>query len=207
MRDNVATLFYSATLGVVCALLLTGVGLLTEPKRRANARAEEVRNILSVLGAPVPADATPSQLLDTFRQNVREEGDGLTYYVYEDPASSGRPRAIAVHFSGQGLWGPIRGLLALEPDMRTVRGISFYDQEETPGLGGEISSDWFQQQFVGKKIVGPDGEPGIRIRPPGEAAAQNEVDAITGATMTSERVEQMLDDTIRAIMKGRADGN
>ncbi len=209
MGTNLHTLVYSAVMGIGCAVLLTAVGSFTEPRRKANAEAEQVRNILVVLGVAVQEDAGPEQLLATFQQNVREqERDGRTRYLHAPDGSGGQPVAIALPFSGQGLWGPVRGLLALEPDMRTIRGISFYDHEETPGLGGEISAGWFQNQFVGKKIVGPEGEPGIRVRPPREASAQNEVDAITGATMTSDKVEKMLNETIKTIMgKGDVNGN
>ena len=66
---------------------------------------------------------------------------------------------MAVPFSGSGVWGPIEGVLALEPDMQTIRGVRFYKQEETPGLGGEIASDWFQAQFKGKTLVSAAGDP------------------------------------------------
>jgi Na+-transporting NADH:ubiquinone oxidoreductase subunit C len=94
----------------------------------------------------------------------------------------------------------VEGLLALEPDMKTIRGVTFYKQEETPGLGGEIGSAWFQQQFKGKSIMaGP--KPGIRIIRGGAKSAPDAVDAITGATMTSEKVQAMLNRTIAQIVE------
>ena len=99
------------------------------------------------------------------------------------------------------MWGPIRGFLALEADMRTIRGVTFHEQEETPGLGGEIASVWFQEQFKGKVIELPDGERGIHIRRGGGASGPNEVDAITGATMTSKKVEVMLNAVIERILR------
>ena len=121
---------------------------------------------------------------------VRQVGNLQTYrYV---PEGTEDPRAVAVGFTGMGLWGPILGVLALEPDMRTIRGVRFYQQEETPGLGGEIGSLWFQEQFEGKRIVSSDGQPGFGVVKPGSPSGPNSVDGISGATMTSQRVEEML---------------
>ena len=189
---------YAAVLGLACALALTAVDGVTASRKKANAEAEEIRNILSVLGVPFEAGAGASGLIATYELMVAsEERGGLTFYVYDHP-EKGRLRAT--RFSGQGLWGPIEGFLCLEEDMRTVYALSFYRQEETPGLGGEISSEGFLDLFRGKSIVDPLGAPGIRIV--GDGADEiNEVDAISGATMTSDRVEAMLNDVIDGIVE------
>ena len=83
--------------------------------------------------------------------------------------------------------------------MVTIRGIRFYKQEETPGLGGEIGASWFQDQFKGKKIVSPSGEYGFSINKPGSGTGSNQVDGITGATMTSERVGIMIDNILKIL--------
>jgi len=196
LRSSLYTLVYALAVGLVASTILTGVGQFTAPYRQANARAEEVRNILQVLGVEVAKGASAQELVDLYGDTVSEERrSGLVLYRYDEvEAGQKNPRAYAVRFAGPGLWGPIEGFLALEPDLRTIRGISFYRQEETPGLGGEITSEWFRQQFVGKSILDPDDGPGLRIVKPGTAQGANEVDAITGATMTSARVETMLND-------------
>ena len=127
----------------------------------------------------------------------------LELYEYA-PQGAARPVGVAVPLAGMGLWGPVRGVLALEPDLKTIREVRFYQQEETPGLGGEIGSRWFQEQFSGKRIVSDDGKPGFRILKPGGATDSNSVDGITGATMTSARVAKILDDASRAIDRQRA---
>ena len=61
--------------------------------------------------------------------------DDLTFYEYAEIEAGNRViKAIAVIFKGAGLWGPIEGVIAFEPDLKTIRGIRFYSQEETPGL-------------------------------------------------------------------------
>ncbi len=199
MKGSLYTIVYATVLGLVCALLLTGADRFTAPFRQANKKAEEVRNILSVLGVPFEPRSSSQELLETFEKNVRAESpDGLKLYVYADGEAV---QAVAVAFAGQGLWGPIKGFLSLQPDMKTIRGVAFHEQEETPGLGGEIGSDWFRDQFKGKSIEDEGGKPGIRIRRGG--TGPNEVDAITGATMTCEKVETMLNEVITRILEVR----
>jgi len=203
LRDSLHTLIYATVLGTVCAVLLTGAAALTAPYRRSNARAERIRNVLGVLGVPFDARAGSGELVRLYEENIRQQRlDGLDVYAYV-PRGTDEVRAVAVPFAGPGLWGPIKGLLSLEADWKTIRGIRFYEQEETPGLGGEIASERFCKQFTGKRIVGPDGTYGFRIRR-GGAVALNEVDAITGATMTCRKVQDMLNEVIRRIGELRA---
>jgi Na+-transporting NADH:ubiquinone oxidoreductase subunit C len=200
VKNTVHTLVFAAVLGAACSALLVGASRFTEPYRRANEKAEQVRNYLAALDAPVPAEAGAAELLDVFERDVRRgERDGLELFEYV-PGGAREPLAVAVPFSGPGVWGPIEGVIALEPDLTTVRGIRFYKQEETPGLGGEIASAWFQEQFQGKRIVAPDGEPGFHVSKPGTVGGLNNVDAITGATMTSDRVEAMLDSVAKRLL-------
>ncbi len=202
MRDKLYTLLYAAVLGTVCALLLTGAGRFTEPYREANAKAEEVRNILAVLEVPFEPTAPSGELLEIFERAVRSETMGaVTAYVFAGEEGGGAVEAVAVPFSGQGVWGPIKGLLALEPDMRTIKGVTFYEQEETPGLGGEIASESFRSQFRGKTVHDAAGNPGIRIVRGTSGGAQNEVDGISGASMTCRKVEEMLNSVIGTIMQ------
>jgi Na+-transporting NADH:ubiquinone oxidoreductase subunit C len=203
VKDNTRTLLFAGVLGLICALALAGVSQLTAPYRQANERAEEVRNYLSALGVPVGVKASSQELLDVFEKNVRvEQLGGQTIYQYlPESGSQVDPVAVAVPFSGVGLWGPIRGVLALNPDFDTIRGIRFFDQQETPGLGGEIGAEWFQNQFVGKQIVSPAGDPGFAINKPGSPQDVNSVDGITGATMTSSRVQAILDYLAKELWK------
>jgi Na+-transporting NADH:ubiquinone oxidoreductase subunit C len=206
MKASLYTVFYAVALGVVCAAALTGAGRFTEPYRKANAEAEEVRHILGVLEIPFDRSAPPRELLEVSGKYVRtEERGGIERHVYAHP-ETGETRAVAVPLAGPGLWGPIRGFLALEPDMETVRGVTFHEQEETPGLGGEISSESFLSQFEGKSIRGPEGGAGLRIVPDGADAA-NEVDAISGATMTCDKVQAILNAAIRALADGEVEGD
>jgi len=201
VKNNVYTLFYAGVLGTVCSLLLTAVATFTAPYQQANAEAEKNHNILGVLQVPYPPDASSQELVKIFEDNVRLEQKGaLTIYRYVPPKDSGNEETVAVAFEGPGLWATIKGFLALEQDMRTIRGVTFYEQEETPGLGGDIVTAGFRDQFVGKSIVDEAGNPGIIINSSGEPAA-NKVDAISGATMTCDKVQAMLNEAISSIVE------
>jgi Na+-transporting NADH:ubiquinone oxidoreductase subunit C len=201
VKGSLYSLIYAAVLGTVCALLLTAVASVTAPYRQANAEAEEILNILMVLDVNLPPDMSAKQLKELFKNNVREEQqNNVEAYISFQPGDPNQIQAIAFRFSGSGLWGPIKGFLALEPDMKTIRGITFYEQVETPTLGGEIAAKWFRDQFVGKSIVDKDGNPGIIISSSGDPAP-NKVDAISGATMTCDKVQKMLNKVIKNISK------
>lgn len=197
------TLIYAAVLGLVCAVLLTGVAEFTRPYAESNRAAERNRNIFGVLGVPYNKDAASDELVALFKKNVAKEKLGnLELFVYAPADVDPSEHCKAVEFAGPGLWGPIKGFLALDAEMKIVRGITFHEQAETPGLGAEIAAEAFRSQFVGKRIEDAAGRPGIRIVRDG-ADAPNEVDAVTGATMTCDKVEAMLNDVIVRIIKER----
>ncbi len=206
VKDSVRTLVFASVLGLVCSVLLAAVNLYTAPFRKANEEAEEVLNILSVLDIPVDSELDSLALLEVFEESVRvkDMGDMTLYENVLEFSAADEPLIVAVRFSGPGLWGPIKGVISLDPDFLTIRGISFYQQEETPGLGGEIGEEWFQKQFEGKEIVSAGGEPGFRILKPGGDTDSNSVDGISGATMTSERVQSIIDGLAKDLWKERS---
>jgi Na+-transporting NADH:ubiquinone oxidoreductase subunit C len=96
---------------------------------------------------------------------------------------------------GQGLWGGIWGYIALDDDKNTVYGINFGHESETPGLGGEIVTEYFRSRFFGKHIKDAEGRvQSIAVLKAGkkDEAGREQVDAISGATITSTGVDEML---------------
>ena len=96
---------------------------------------------------------------------------------------------------GQGLWSTLYGYLALDKDGTTVRGLTFYENGETPGLGGEIANPAWQAHWKGRKVFDDSGEPCIQlvkgaVGPPEEDP--HRVDALSGATITSRGVESLV---------------
>ncbi len=99
---------------------------------------------------------------------------------------------------GKGLWGPIWGYVALEEDKATVSGTTFDHKTETPGLGAEINQAFFQVQWVGKKIFDNDGNfTSVKVLKGGNTASNpHGVDAISGGTITSNGVSEMVERTL-----------
>jgi len=98
---------------------------------------------------------------------------------------------------GKGLWGPVWGYVALESDFNTIYGANFDHKTETPGLGAEIKESWFSDPFVGKTIYNESGELVSVNVVKGSADPDNPhaVDGITGGTITSNGVDEMLERT------------
>lgn len=95
---------------------------------------------------------------------------------------------------GKGLWGPIWGYISLDDDFNTIYGATFSHKGETPGLGAEIATPSFQKQFVGKHIFdNRGGFTSIRVVKGGASPSDpHAVDAISGGTITSKKLEEML---------------
>jgi len=108
-------------------------------------------------------------------------------------------RIVVIPMVGKGLWGPVWGYVALESDLNTIYGASFDHAGETPGLGAEITEKFFEDEFEGKTIYNEQGQlVSIDIQKGGAAAdAPHAVDGITGGTITSNGVQEMLERTFR----------
>lgn len=104
---------------------------------------------------------------------------------------------------GKGLWGPIWGYVALEKDYNTIYGAVFAHKSETPGLGAEIDTKWFQAQFVGKKLFDNNNNFVSIEVVKGSAGPDNMhgVDGISGGTITSKALEAMLQDCLSSYEK------
>ena len=127
--------------------------------------------------------------IDVLKQQglLKDGGDAvMPLYVYEKDGE----RGYVVPLQGAGLWGAIWGNIALESDFNTVVGVNFGHASETPGLGAEIATKSFQEPFAGKHIYDANGNfTSIAVK---KNAADNEVDAISGGTITSTAVSDML---------------
>ncbi|MBQ7623244.1 MAG: NADH:ubiquinone reductase (Na(+)-transporting) subunit C [Bacteroidales bacterium] len=130
------------------------------------------------------------QLIDKLKPQdkaIKAGGEAtLPVYIFK----SGR---IVIPVYGAGLWGPVWGYVAFEPDCRTIAGAYFDHEGETPGLGAKIKDEpWFREKFSGKTVEWGDA-PAFRLEKNAEATgATNAVDAITGATMTSKGLNEAL---------------
>jgi len=181
MKQKVWMVVLLILVGSVSAALLNWVYSYTDPIVARNAEIKLRRSVLDVLEVGYSEDTIDAVFAETVRT---EEKSGLTVYgSYREDRLDG----VAFQAEGSGFWDLIVALIALEPDLETVRGVTVVKQMETPGLGGRISEPWFQEQFSGKKL-----RPDLRVVPYRKADGPNEVDAITGATETSRAFDRLL---------------
>ena len=121
--------------------------------------------------------------------SIRRRANLVPVYMAND--EDGNLDSIILPIHGQGLWSTMYAFIAVAPDGNTIKGITYYDQGETPGLGGEVENPSWRAQFVGKKLYDENGKPAIKIVKGGAPAdAPSSVDGLSGATLTSKGVQQ-----------------
>ena len=197
--------------GTLLALLAVGL----KPYQNQNIENEKKQNILKAIQVQVSRD----EAAVSFKEYVKEElvlnykaekiGNNAfevdiqkEYKSLADPEERKYPLYICekegkkyyvIPLIGTGLWGPIGGFIALESDGETVYGATFEHKSETPGLGAEITEADFYNQFMKKKIAESGQYTSIQVIKPGTVPLDiHKVDGITGGTLTSVGVEEML---------------
>lgn len=147
--------------------------------------------VVNYEGERVDADAFAITL--RIRDEVSEAPEDRLYPVFTYTDEQDEVMYI-VPVYGKGLWGPIWGYVSFHADMNTINGAVFDHKGETPGLGAEINTDWFQEAFRGKTIFDEKGAfKSIRVVKGGaDPDDPHGVDAISGGTITSKGLEAML---------------
>jgi len=209
---------------IVCSMSLAFVSEGLRARKETNEANDIKKNILKAvrLENPLSQKASSQEVLKAYSEMmseivVNEEGqvvesapttqtaEGETLFPLYVYSEGQEVKAYCFPIEGKGLWSTLYGYLALEPDVETVRGITFYKHGETPGLGGEIETVWFQDNFVGKRIWDEDQQilrPIVLVKgkvedqlPEGDQDFY--VDGISGATMTSKGVTALLEKCLK----------
>lgn len=222
-KGNGYVIGFAAIICIACSVLLSAASSTLKAKQDYNVEMDRKMNVLKAFGVAIrDANGKPisgAEVERIFREKIKEiildgetgqplegltsadvsekelkEGKRLPLYTF---AEEGRVLKYAFPVSGKGLWSTIYGYLALERDLATIAGVTFYRHGETPGLGGEVEKDWFQANFKGKRIWG-DGKliPFEVVKgtvadkyPQGNDHA---VDGISGATLTGKGVTKFI---------------
>lgn len=181
MLEKIRAIVFIVVLGGICTGFLVAADNFTGPKILRNQELKLKKKVLEACMLPYD-----DQNIDAvFNSSItQKEAGGRIFYL----AKTGE---IAFLVEGSGVWGPIRVLIAFKNDRTTIHGLSIVHQEETPGLGGRISEDEFLKSFSGRKMV-----PVLKITAAGKAAGENEVDGITGATMSVAALETILNNSL-----------
>lgn len=223
-NTNAYTLIFATIMVIVVAVLLSFLAEVFKERTRANVLLDKMNSIMlavdpsmdkskakdafenSIKPFVVTADGQAKAVdnaialdIDLSKELKKESADrGLP--IYQHTNAEGKKNFIVPLF-GAGLWDAIGGYLAIQPDFNTVAGAVFTHVGETPGLGAEIATDWFQgnfsdeklfndkREFVGIKVLKGKGNP--------DNAKPHIVDGISGATITGNGVQYMIDDCLR----------
>lgn len=115
--------------------------------------------------------------------------------VFQVRSGSGAIEAIIIPIEGMGLWSTLYGYLALGPDTRTIKGITFYEHGETPGLGGEVDNAHWKSRWKGRLAFDERWVPRIGVIKGMAGSVEDDpyrVDGLSGATITSRGVDSLV---------------
>lgn len=222
--SNAYTFGFAIVMVIIVGTVLAIAAMSLKPFQDENVRKEKMQNILSALQISVERneaekkfnEIVKEQVVLDYNGNVKSSEQGSAFkidvlkqyksiaeaenrdyplYICEKDAK----KYYVIPMVGKGLWGPIWGYIALEEDGKTVYGASFDHKSETPGLGAEIKEKGFYSQFAGKKILDENNNyVSVKVIKPGsEPVSPYNVDGISGGTITSRGVGEMLQRTLK----------
>ena len=221
MRSNTYTLVFTSIVTIVLGFFLALAADGLRDLQDLNVENDMRKNILLSLGFKPGAETpwTSDDIKKLFEENIEALVlDASGQRTEKDPKEIDTEKDLeflpiylkkigdevggyAIPIAGKGLWSTLYGYFAIEPDGRTVKGITFYKHGETPGLGGEVDKAWFQQNFIGKRFVDENDQLlGIHVIKgkvqSDDQEAYHKVDGISGATMTGKGLEYFLKDDL-----------
>ncbi|HHF3069539.1 TPA: Na(+)-translocating NADH-quinone reductase subunit C [Vibrio diabolicus] len=123
--------------------------------------------------------------------DIRRRANTAVVYLVKD---QDEVQKVILPMHGKGLWSMMYAFVAVETDGNTVSAITYYEQGETPGLGGEVENPSWRDQFIGKKLYNEDHQPAIKVVKGGAPqGSEHGVDGLSGATLTSNGVQHTFD--------------
>lgn len=202
-RDSTLGAFvFAGALAAVLGLLVSSAANVLAPRIAANKEMERKRHVLIASGlidARVRADRERIETL--YRERIVElevrVGD-TEQPLFVAKTERGDTAARCLPVAGPGLWGPIKGYVSVDATGTKIVGVTFYEHQETPGLGAEIADPRWTRKWRGKSIVDASGTLTSVLVNKGPIDTTNPwlvehaVDGISGATVTSKAVEGLV---------------
>ena len=206
--SNAYTIIYAALMVIIVAFLLSFVASLLRERQVNNEKLDKKKQILSAINIlddnadEAYAKYVKADLVLNNDGSVKSENGGFDVDFNKLSGDDNLPLyqcevngdvKYIVPLRGAGLWGPIWGYVSLNADKNTIYGIYFAHESETPGLGAEIVTDAFREPFKGKEVKKDGKVVSVAVLKKGvKAEGQDQVDAISGGTITSTGVNDML---------------
>ena len=208
-NSNSYTIVYASVMVVIVAFLLAFVSSSLHKTQQKNVELDTKKQILAALGVKDVKDADAeynkyikSDMLMNEDGTLTENSGSFAVAYEKEAKEQNRLHVFVAEVNGEtkyvfpvygaGLWGALWGYVALNSNKDTVFGVYFSHASETPGLGAEIATSHFQGEFVGKKTL-ENGEIALGVVKNGKVEkAEYQVDGISGGTITSVGVDDML---------------
>jgi len=203
---------FALLLSVICSLMITISAIGLKGFQTSNVELDKKINILKAADLMENKKLTKKQINDLYADRIKavsmdHQGkilekpgpDSLNLYFFQE---NNVIKGYILPINTRGLWGKIQGYLAFENDGQTVSGFSVFSHSETPGLGGEIESAWFEKNFKGKKILNSQNKFVSVGIAKGKAhnlprdLQNNYVDGISGATLTGKYLSEGIKQTL-----------
>lgn len=221
-ESNAYTFTFSIILVAVVGAILASLSLGLKPMQDKNKAVKKKIDILSAIGVESDRSnaeevyekhitssyviAADGKVIDSevafdvdVKKQIRDktiEPKDRVYPIFEAQKDGNNIYVLPV--VGKGLWGPIWGYVAIASDKETIVGVSYDHQGETPGLGAEINQSFFQERFENAKIsINGSFSPIIVVKDGTGLKDAQKVDGITGGTITSKGVEEMVNRTMK----------
>lgn len=223
-NSNAYTFIFAIIMVLVVAAGLSFVATSLQPMQAENVRQEKMQNILKTIGVETERAGAEElfnkyiteQLSLDHEGNVKKEVEAFNVNLARELKKPVKEQAFPIYVAdyeganyyiiplrGKGLWDAIWGYVALEDDINTIAGVTFDHKGETAGLGAEITTDWFQEQFKDEKVFNEEGElVGVIVKKGYQADTKgdNMVDYISGATITGDGVTDMIKERLSRYM-------
>lgn len=208
-NSNSYTIVYASVMVVIVAFLLAFVSSSLRETQNKNVELDTKKQILAALGVKDVKDADveynkyiKGDMLMNANGTLTENTGAFATAYEKEAKEKNRLHVFVAEVNGEtkyvfpvygaGLWGAIWGYVALNGDKDTVFGVYFSHASETPGLGAEIATPHFQGEFTGKKTL-ENGEIALSVVKNGKVEKpEYQVDGISGGTITSVGVNDML---------------
>ncbi len=199
---------------VTCVLFVGVLALMyrsSEEEIQTYKKDSYQKIILSLLSEPIcnALGNDPASLLadypKSYNSYIKQTSIGQLSNDIFIAQVNGQVVGYCAGLTGKGLWGTMKALVALSPDLKAMKGLAIYEQMETPGLGARIGEEWFLKQFNNITIIKDDAPAGERmvnleLIPEGQVAASpTQIQQITGATITSSSVLRMIKNELNLV--------
>ncbi|HNR79581.1 MAG TPA: FMN-binding protein [Mesotoga infera] len=197
MKDKLYSVFFAFALTLVFTLILASINALATGTIEVNEKLDFQKSLLYVFGFVQKDDKLSSkEIQELYGEKIVELRGEVDVYRAQVEGETG----YAFTVQSPGLWGTITGLIAINASGTRMLGIDFVEHSETPGLGGRIDEKAFQQQFRNEKISsGPSGRIAVVSGQDTSSSEDSKVDAITGATRTSEAIQKLIDKAMNEV--------